>query len=250
MSFVINRSCITHHVSPITHSTPGPAILNPMSGMADSLSLESAEEARQLDAARRGDLAAFNWLVLHYQTRVYNLCYRMLSDPDAAADATQDAFLSAYKAIGRFKGEQFRTWLMRIATNGCLDVLRSRKRRPTTSLDSHSFDADGDDIDPLPIADIDPSIDPESSALRAEVATTIQRGLDTLPDEQRIALVLVDVQGLSYDEAALVSGANIGTVKSRINRARARMRDYLRERNVLPSVGELSAHAERSISNE
>src|SRR5215210_4669857 len=112
---------------------------------------DNAEEASYLDAARRGDLAAFNWLVLQYQTRVYNLCYRMLSDPDAAADATQEAFLSAYKAIGRFKGEQFRTWLMRIATNGCLDMLRSRKRRPTTSLDAPSSDPDGDEADPLPI---------------------------------------------------------------------------------------------------
>jgi RNA polymerase sigma factor (sigma-70 family) len=211
---------------------------------------DNAEEASYLDAARRGDLAAFNWLVLRYQTRVYNLCYRMLSDPDAAADATQEAFLSAYKAIGRFKGEQFRTWLMRIATNGCLDVLRSRKRRPTTSLDAHTSDAEGEDIDPLPIADLDPSIDPESRALRLEVAETIQMGLETLGDDQRIALVLVDVQGLSYDEAAIVTGANIGTVKSRINRARTRMRDYLRERGVLPSMGELSAQGERSMSSE
>ncbi|HKP54105.1 MAG TPA: sigma-70 family RNA polymerase sigma factor [Chloroflexia bacterium] len=214
------------------------------------MSWESAEEARRLDAARRGDLAAFNWLVLQYQTRVYNLCYRMLSDPDAAADATQDAFLSAYRAIGRFKGDQFRTWLMRIATNGCLDVLRSRKRRPTTSLDAHTSDGDGDEIDPLPIADLDPSVDPESSALRGEVADTIQQGLDTLPDDQRTLLVLVDVQGLSYEEASTITGANIGTVKSRINRARARMRDYLRARGVLPSAGELSAHGERSTSSE
>lgn len=221
-----------------------------MAEAADSLSWESAEEARRLDAARRGDLAAFNWLVLQYQTRVYNLCYRMLSDPDAAADATQDAFLSAYRAIGRFKGDQFRTWLMRIATNGCLDVLRSRKRRPTTSLDAHTSDGDGDEIDPLPIADLDPSVDPESSALRGEVADTIQQGLDTLPDDQRTLLVLVDVQGLSYEEASTITGANIGTVKSRINRARARMRDYLRARGVLPSAGELSAHGERSTSSE
>jgi RNA polymerase sigma factor (sigma-70 family) len=219
-----------------------------MSGPTD-LS-DNVEEASYLDAARRGDLAAFNWLVLRYQTRVYNLCYRMLSDPDAAADATQEAFLSAYKAIGRFKGEQFRTWLMRIATNACLDVLRSRKRRPTTSLDAHTSDSEGDDVDPLPIADLDPSIDPESRALRLEVAETIQMGLETLGEDQRIALVLVDVQGLSYDEAAAVTGANLGTVKSRINRARSRMRDYLRERGVLPSMGELSVQGERSMSSE
>lgn len=196
---------------------------------------DTREEERQLNAAREGDLAAFNWLVLRYQTRVFNLCLRMLSDPDAAADATQEAFLSAYKAIGRFKGETFRTWLFRIATNACLDMLRSRKRKPTQSLYAHTHDTE-EDSEPLPIADLDPSIDPESSALRAEVAATIQDGLDSLPEDQRIALVLVDVQGLSYDEAAVVTNANLGTVKSRINRGRARLRDYLRERGVLPGT--------------
>lgn len=207
------------------------------------------DEERQLDAARRGDLAAFNWLVLRYQTRVYNLCYRMLSDPDEAADATQEAFLSAWRAMPRFKGEQFRTWLLRIATNGCLDVLRSRKRRPTQSLDGwHPGDGSEEATEPLPIADLDPSIDPEGQALRAETVAAIQLGLDQLPDEQRTVLVLVDVQGLSYDEAATVTGANLGTVKSRVNRARSRMRDFLRERGVVPSGGELSGRGQRSIS--
>jgi RNA polymerase sigma factor (sigma-70 family) len=203
---------------------------------------DTGEEARHLEAARRGDLAAFNWLVLRYQTRVYNLCYRMLSDPDAAADTTQDAFLSAYKAIGRFKGEQFKTWLFRIATNACLDVLRSRKRKPTQSLDSRTAEADEDAGEPLQVADLDPSIDPEAQTLRAEVVQIIQRGLDALPDDQRIALVLVDVQGLSYEEAAAIDGTNLGTVKSRINRARTKMRDYLRENGIVPSVGEHSTH--------
>jgi RNA polymerase sigma-70 factor, ECF subfamily len=203
---------------------------------------DTGEEARYLEAARRGDLAAFNWLVLRYQTRVYNLCYRMLSDPDAAADTTQDAFLSAYKAIGRFKGEQFKTWLFRIATNACLDVLRSRKRKPTQSLDSRTAEAEEDAGEPLQVADLDPSIDPEAQTLRAEVVQIIQRGLDALPDDQRIALVLVDVQGLSYEEAAAIDGTNLGTVKSRINRARTKMRDYLRENGIVPSVGEHSTH--------
>jgi RNA polymerase sigma-70 factor (ECF subfamily) len=194
-------------------------------------------EAREIDAARRGDLAAFNALVLRYQTRVYNLCYRMLGDPDEAADATQDAFLSAWRAMNRFKGEGFRTWLMRIATNGCLDVLRARKRHPTYSLDAPSIsDSEGEELDPLPIADPDPSVDPLGSALRAEVSETIQAGLSLLPEDQRAALVLVDMQGYSYEEVAAVTGANLGTVKSRINRARGRMRDYLREREVFPAL--------------
>lgn len=198
---------------------------------------DSREEERQLDAARRGDLAAFNWLVLQYQTRVYNLCLRTLSDPEAAADATQDAFLSAYRAIGRFKGEHFRPWLLRIATNACLDMLRSRKRKPTQSLFGRSSDGDEEEGEPLPIADLDPAVNPEAAALSAETVAAIQAGLASLPADQRIALVLVDVQGLSYDEAATIAGANLGTIKSRINRARARMRDHLRAQGILPSEG-------------
>jgi RNA polymerase sigma-70 factor (ECF subfamily) len=211
---------------------------------------DSALEQRQIEAARGGDLAAFNWLVLRYQTRVYNLCYRMLGDPDSAADATQETFISAYKAIGRFKGEQFRSWLMRIATNACLDMLRSRKRRQAQSLDG-SVGEEGDEAaEPLQIADLDPSANPESQALRAELVQTIQKGLDTLADDQRIALVLVDVQGMSYEETAIITGANLGTVKSRINRARARMRDYLRERGIVPPGGELSSREQRSTGEE
>src|SRR5438270_10855386 len=108
-----------------------------------------AEEQHHINAARRGDLPAFNWLVLRYQVRVYNLCYRMLSDPDAAADATQEAFLSAYRAIGRFKGGQFRAWLLRIASNACLDMLRSRKRRPTQSLDYRPPGTGDEEAEPL-----------------------------------------------------------------------------------------------------
>jgi RNA polymerase sigma-70 factor (ECF subfamily) len=161
----------------------------------------------------------------------------MLGDPDEAADATQEAFLSAWRAMGRFKGEGFRTWLMRIATNGCLDVLRARKRHPTYSLDSPTLpEENGEELEPLPIADHDPSVDPLGSVLRAEVAMTIQAGLELLPEDQRVALVLVDMQGYSYEEVASVTGANLGTVKSRINRARGRMRDYLRERGVLPAL--------------
>jgi len=212
---------------------------------------DTQQEHRQLEAARNGDLAAFNWLVLRYQTRVYNLCYRMLSDPDAAADATQEAFVSAWRAMPRFKGDQFRTWMLRIATNACLDMLRSRKRRPVQSLDNWTpGDGSEEMAEPLPIADLDPSVDPEGVALRSETVAAIQRGLDLMPDDQRTVLVLVDVQGLSYEEAAAVTGANLGTVKSRVNRARSRMRDYLRERGIVPSAKEQSAPAQRSMSSE
>lgn len=212
---------------------------------------QDGAEFAYIEAARKGDLPAFNWLVLHYQARVYNLCLRMLSDPDAAADATQETFLSAYKAMNRFKGGQFRAWILRIATNTCLDMLRSRKRRPAQSLERglHGSGEGDDESEPLQLADSSLDVDPEGRALNAEVAQTIQRGLDELPDDQRIALVLVDVQGLSYEEAATVCNANLGTVKSRINRARSKMRDYLRAVGLVPH-GELSASGERSIIDE
>ena len=211
----------------------------------------AGDEERYIEAARSGDLSAFNWLVLRYQTRVYNLCYRMLSDPAAAADATQEAFISAYKAIETFKGGQFRAWVLRIASNACLDMLRSMKRRPATSLDRPQ-DPDGENEEPLQVADFDPWVDPEMRVLNAEMVAVLQQALDSLPDEQRIALILVDVQGLSYDEVVAVTGSNLGTVKSRINRARLKVRDYLLARGISPTgkSGELSKAEQRSIGED
>src|SRR5690349_2565274 len=94
----------------------------------------SNEEQRLVEAGQRGDVEAFNQLVRLYESRVYNLCYRMLGDADAAADVTQDTFISAYRNLGKFRGGLFRSWLLRIATNACYDALRARKRRPATSL--------------------------------------------------------------------------------------------------------------------
>jgi RNA polymerase sigma-70 factor (ECF subfamily) len=217
--------------------------------MADASPRPEAErEERFIEQARRGDLPAFNSLVLLYQTRVYNLCLRMLSDPDEAADATQDTFLSAYRSIRQFKGGQFRAWLLRIATNACLDALRARKRRPAVSLDRAAREDDAEGDEPLQVADTALFSDPEGTALSAELAATLQRGLESLPDDQRIALVLVDVQGLSYEEAATVTASNLGTVKSRINRARSKMRAFLRGEGVLSAyaaAGEQSESGER-----
>src|SRR6476620_1114961 len=132
----------------------------------DTGTAQDGAEIAYIEAARKGDLSSFNWLVLSYQARVYNLCLRMLSDPDAAADATQDTFLSAYRAIGRFKGGHFRAWLFKIASNTCLDVLRSRKRHPVQSLDRglQSPLEGEDDAEPLPIADTSLYVDPEGRA--------------------------------------------------------------------------------------
>src|SRR3954471_24460964 len=124
------------------------------------------EERRLVEVAQRGDVASFNELVRLFEGRVYNLCYRMLGDADSAADAAQDAFLSAFRNLRSFRGGSFRSWMLRIATNTCYDVLRTRKRRPTTSLDIESDG--GDDGSPLQIAD--PAESPDDFALRRELA--------------------------------------------------------------------------------
>jgi RNA polymerase sigma factor (sigma-70 family) len=189
------------------------------------------EERRLIDMAQRGEVESFNALVRLYEGRVYNLCYRMLGDADSAADAAQDAFLSAFRNLRSFRGGSFRSWLLRIATNTCYDVLRVRKRRPTISLD---IEADGDDdSSPLQIADTAEA--PDDFALRRELAAAIQRGLADLPEEQRLILILSDIQGLAYEEIAEVTGANLGTVKSRLSRGRARLRDILKAGELLPA---------------
>ncbi|MFQ6059549.1 MAG: RNA polymerase sigma factor, partial [Anaerolineae bacterium] len=179
------------------------------------------DEQALIKAARKGDARAFNQLVRAYQSLAYNVAYRILGDAEAAADATQDAFLSAFQALGRFRGGSFRAWLLRIVTNACYDQLRRQQRRPTSSLE-----------DLLPEPDTSSYFThkgeaPEDYALRQELGRIIQQGLQTLPPDQRMTLVLSDVQGLSYQEIAEVTQVSLGTVKSRLSRGRARLRDYL-----------------------
>lgn len=189
------------------------------------------EEQRLVEAGQRGDVEAFNQLVRLYESRVYNLCYRMLGDSDAAADVAQDTFISAYRNLNKFRGGVFRSWLLRIATNACYDALRARKRRPSVSLDAfQESEDDGPTLD-LP----DPSESPDDLALRRELAAAIQRGIAELPEDQRVVVILSDVQGLAYEEIAEVTNTNLGTVKSRLSRARARLRDILRAGELLPS---------------
>lgn len=189
------------------------------------------EERRLIDAAQRGDVDSFNQLVRLYEGRVYNLCYRMLGDPESAADATQDSFLSAYRHLKSFRGGSFRSWMLRIATNICYDVLRARKRRPTTSLDAAmANDDNATGFDPP-----DPGAGPDEIALDKELGGAIQAGLNQLPEEQRVLVILSDIQGMAYDEIAAITGTNLGTIKSRLSRGRARLRDILRAGELLPA---------------
>lgn len=182
------------------------------------------DEAYLIDKAQHGDLDAFNSLVLAYQDYVYNQAYRIMGEEPAAADAVQEAFVSAFHNIRSFRGGSFRAWLFRIVTNACYDELRQRKRKPTTSLEP--LDDSGDEIEsPQWLAD--PSEGPEEALVRTQLANAIQHCLEDLPVEYRTVAVLVDVQGMNYDEASQVIRKPLGTVKSRLARARMRLRECL-----------------------
>ena len=179
--------------------------------------------------ARQGDLAAFNVLVERYQKGVYNLCLRMLGSPAPAEDAAQEAFISAHRSLDRFRGQSFRAWLFRIAANACYNELRRRKARPATSLDRTGYE----DERPIEPPDAAPSM--EERAANAELHRALEDALARLPDDQRLAVVLCDVQGFGYAEIAEMMRVSLGTVKSRISRARSRLRVILLEqRELLP----------------
>lgn len=185
------------------------------------------DELALIASAQKGDLRAFNQLVLLYQSMAYNVAYRILTDPDAAADATQDAFFSAYKAMKKFRGGSFKAWLLRIVTNACYDQLRVKKRRPTSSLDGLPVESEHSQFLR------DESESPDELLERQELGHFLQHGISALPIEQRAVLVLSDVQGLSYQEVAEIMDLSLGTVKSRLSRGRARLRDFLLERGEL-----------------
>ncbi|MBX3014319.1 MAG: sigma-70 family RNA polymerase sigma factor [Caldilineaceae bacterium] len=179
------------------------------------------EEQAIITQAAQGDTQAFNLLVLKYQEMAYSVAYRMLRDEDGAADVVQDSFIKAYRALGGFQGGNFRSWLMRIVANTCYDVLRSRQRRATDSLDDLAVDHDHN-----PNL-VDHAESPESYAERMELNQWLEAGIQALPPDQRLVLVLCDIHGYAYEEIAEIAELPMGTVKSRISRARMRLRDYL-----------------------
>jgi len=205
--------------------------------------LERMDELGLIHDAQKGDVNAFNRLVLEYQTLAYNVAYRIMADDDAAADATQEAFISAYKHIDSYRGGSFRGWLMRIVTNACYDELRRRKRRPAVSLEELTTNADGEETDSDALLASTDEL-PEDRTQRKELAAALQNCLNSLPDDMRTVTVLSDVQGLDYAEIAEATGVALGTVKSRLSRARARLRNCLQAvQELLPAVYRLGDEA-------
>ncbi|MCC6315858.1 MAG: sigma-70 family RNA polymerase sigma factor [Thermomicrobiales bacterium] len=179
------------------------------------------DDGHLMAAACDGDLDAFNLLVLRHERTVFTICLRLLRDVQAAEDATQDAFLRAWISARSFQGGSVRAWLLRIATNRAYDLLRVRARRPAAVLETEAAEIE-------PIWSTQSAIEsPEAGALRDELGIYLERALTALPEDQRTVVLLADVQGCSYEETAAAAGAAVGTVKSRLSRGRAKLRQTL-----------------------
>lgn len=169
--------------------------------------------------AVRGELAAFNQLVERHQDHLFALVYRLVPDRDQAADAVQEAFLSAYRNIASFRGGSVRSWLGRIAINAAMDIQRARRRRPSQpypELEDESWQPPATS-----------EVEPEHQALAVERSRVLAAALAALPFDQRNCIVLYDVDGYDYGEIARIMGVSVGTVKSRIHRGRLVLRNAL-----------------------
>jgi RNA polymerase sigma-70 factor (ECF subfamily) len=182
------------------------------------------DEQALIKDARKGNLDAFNGLVLHYQDMAYNVAYRIMGEHGAAGDATQDAFISAYQKLEQYRGGSFKAWLLRIVSNCCYDELRRRKRQPVTPLKP---ELDDGDLLEEPAWLEDDSDSPEEQSEQAELQEAIQHCIGELDEKFKTVLVLVDVEGLDYETASEAAGAPLGTVKSRLARARERVQECL-----------------------
>lgn len=180
---------------------------------------QNARDRALVARAVEHDLDAFNELVVHYQDYLFALVVRVVGDRDSAADAVQEAFFSVYRNLGRFRGDSFRSWVTRIALNAATDVLRVRKRRP-----ADRFPEWEDETWQPPAPE---SENPERQAIRRSASRTLARALQQITPDQRLAIVLYDVEGYDYQEIADITGVSLGTVKSRIHRGRIALRELL-----------------------
>lgn len=172
-------------------------------------------EAEIIARAARGDTAAFSQIVESYQNKVYGICLRMLKNEADALDASQDTFLKIYRSLGRYqKRAAFSTWVYHIATNTCLDALRKKANHAVLPLNEEAVQTQL-------------THSAEAAVLTKIDLQSVAAAIDALDDEKRLAIVLRDIYGLSYEEIAQITNTNLGTLKSRISRARAQLRTTL-----------------------
>ncbi len=181
------------------------------------------EEKDLIQRAKNGDQDAFGQLVLAHQNKIYTLCVHMVTDREEAADLAQEAFLKAWRSLTSFQGESsFATWMHRLTTNVCLDYLRKQSRRQNISTAVSLDDEDSGWTEPA-----DHSQDPQEQLERAEQKRLLAKALEELPEHHRRMLVMREVSGMSYQEIADALEVDLGTIKSRIARARERLRKIL-----------------------
>ncbi len=187
-----------------------------------------------IETAQRGDADAFNLLVLKYQDLLYRISLRIVQDECTAEDATQNAFLQAFQKIRSFRGGSFKGWLARVAINASYDELRRLKRHNTFSLEP--FNAEGEEIEsPAWMSDL--SSTPQELTESRELERVLQECIHALIPEYRLIVTLVDIEGMSYAEAARAARVPVGTVKSRLARARMQLRAALRKfESLIPST--------------
>lgn len=208
----------------VVPANPAPGSADEPPGHASSprdraVELDRVRDRALVEQALSGDLDAFNRLVELHQDYLFAVTVRMLGDREAAADAVQEAFFSAYRNLARFRGDSFRGWLTRIALNAATDTLRIRKRRPADPYpewEDDSWQPPADEED-----------NPERMAIAVARSRRIVEALAHITLDQRTAIVLFDVEGYDYQEIADMTGVSLGTVKSRIHRGRLALRDLL-----------------------
>lgn len=187
-----------------------------------------------LDLARRAvrDDDAMTEIVSRYERMIYRIAWRSAASPEDAADITQETFLKAWRSLPSFRGESsLSTWLCRIALSCACDFARAKKRRFTLPL-SPSSEEGGDSAPDFPVTDV--SLLPEDAALRKMEIDAVREAIESLPEEQRTIVTLRDLCEMSYADIADTLGLELGTVKSRLNRARAAVKDFLIQRNFFP----------------
>lgn len=195
--------------------------------MTYQVRLSKNDEENLVLAASKGDLEAFNQLVLNYQDLVYNHALSILGDPASAEDATQEGLIKAFHGLSTFRGGTFRSWLLRIVTNCAYDLVRRSRRQPVQPLfpvDEHGEESDS------PYWIVDSSASVQGAVEENELSEDIYSLMEELPEAYRSVLTLVDVYELDYTEAAEALKIPLGTVKSRLARARQKMQEKLKHR--------------------
>jgi RNA polymerase sigma-70 factor (ECF subfamily) len=181
---------------------------------------------QEIDQPQKDSLSTFNTLILQHQDAAYNFAFYLLGDPDAAEDAAQQAFIKAYLHFDQFQGTNFRSWLFKILKNACIDEIRREKRRQVFSLNTLE-DREKLESKAFPISG--QMLTPEQAVDQKETSRRIQAALSHLEESFRTVLILVDIQGMDYQEAAQVINIPLGTLKSRLARARRQFRNVLEQ---------------------